>query len=80
MRAPKLGDAFECVDTKAVFSVVGVRAFANPMDARYSVVMMCVVAPSNDVRLAGGGPTLGDMHHIGGDWPTLARGYTCLTL
>jgi hypothetical protein len=80
MRDPKHGDAFECNDTKAVFTVVGVRRFDSQPLPRYSVVMMCVIGPAGNVRLAGGGPTLGDLHHVGGDMPTLERGYTCLTL
>ncbi len=84
MRSPKYGDAFECNDTKAVFSVVGVKVShewrpADDFDLRWHIVMVCVIAPSVDARLAGGGPTLGDTHHVVGSWETLREGYTLLT-
>ena len=83
-RAPKVNDAFECVDTKAVYSVVGVRPAKpelHPLsdEPRWAIAMVCVIAPSVDARLAGGGPTLGDMHHVSGTWESLEDGYTLLT-
>ena len=84
IRAPKYGDAFECTDTKAVFSVVSVKVShecrpADDFDIHWHIVMVCVVGPDPTVRLAGGGPTLGDTHNVVGSWASLQDGYTLLT-
>ncbi len=82
MRAPINGDAFECKDTKAVFSIVGVRQAgkgAGGADydlSRWAIVMVCVVGPTCDW---GDRTKLGDMHHIGGTWESLEDDYTLLT-
>ncbi len=80
-RPPVHGDAIECRDTGAVFSVVGVRSGApafHPLtkDARFSIAMVCVVGPTCDW---GDRPKLGDMHHIGGTWESLEYDYVLLT-
>ncbi len=81
VREPKFGDSLECVDTGAMFNVLGVMRTHEDDDVwpTLSVMLVCVVGPDDSRDEFGFESKLGDTRHIAGIWRTLQGSYTLLT-